>query len=226
MMGRLINFFLFMGLMFCSFTLDAETSVELGKNVQRVYEGIQDMTFSFEQTTYIESLEKEINKTGKSQLKRQNKFKIEYTGPRGRIYLANGKKIWFYQPGDTQVSVVKMNRANLTPEALSFLGGLGNLTREFKIDNLDQKTFKQVLGLDSKLKWLKLTPLNPDTSFQEIWMGFEGKSYLTRQAVFFNKSGNRTQYFFRDIAFNSGIADEVFEFKEKGVKEINRNSID
>lgn len=161
-----------------------------------------------------------MEKKGKTFFKKPGKIKVEYSGESGRVYVSNGKKLWVYDAGDTQVNVYEVNAETIPEEALTFLGGLGNLRAQFKVSAVSKEE-KTHLDIGENLDWLLLIPKNEKSKLDELILGFDKKTHLVNEAFLRNESGNTSHYFFKNVKVNNALADEEFEFKAgKGVKEI------
>ncbi len=196
------------------------------RSVEAKYAGLSDLTLNFKQTTYVAAMEQSISKVGMAKFQNPKKFNIEYTGAAGRMYVSDGKKLWYYLKGDTQVNVMQLSAKFISPEALSILGGFGSLFEHFAVSELSAAELKALAITQSNLKWLKLVPNNEDSSFQYYLMGFDIKTLLVNELVMLSKSENKTTYHLNSIQTNQGLTPETFTFKKDGVKEVKRERLE
>ncbi len=207
-------FFLF------SFSSYAITTEKIVQNVQKTYENAQDVSSEFSQKIVISSLEKEIEKTGKTIFKKPGKLYVEYDGEDGKLYVSDGKKLWIYEKGDNQVDVYSVSAQMLPEEALAFLGGLGNLSAQFKVSSLNKNELQKIKATPN-LDWLRLIPKNPKSNLEELILGFDPSTHLVTEAYLKNETGNLSHYHFKNVQLNQSIPDTKFVFvKPKGVREI------
>ena len=192
----------------------------LADKVQSSYEQTQDLKMDFVQDTYVEVLEQNVKKKGQAYFKKPGKFAIQYSGKRGREYISDGKKLWIFKKGDRQVQLYSLVHEQIPAEALSFLGGLGNLKRDFAVETVDPKKEKNLKIKKGDRKWLELTPLKKRSQIQWIVMGFDPQSYLAVEAYIFTESGNVSHYTFSSLVPNTNLSEDLFLFKKKGVKEV------
>jgi outer membrane lipoprotein carrier protein len=212
--------FNFSFLILLSLPLPASTTGEIVRQVQMTYEKANDVSSEFVQKVRVAALERDIEKTGKALFKKPGKLRVEYEGEEGRLYVSDGKKLWVYEKGDTQVNVYPVNPDTLPEEALAFLGGLGNLRTHFRPSALT-KNERKTLKVSDDLDWLLLIPKNPASQLDQLILGFDRSEHTVREAFLKNESGNLSHYFFKNVVLNSGLEDEQFVFvKPKGVKEI------
>ncbi len=193
---------------------------EIVRQVQSTYQKAQDASSEFVQKVKIAALGRQIEKTGKTFFKKPGKLRVEYDGEEGRLYLSDGKKLWLYDKGDTQVNVYPVNSSTLPEETLAFLGGLGDLKKQFRVSALSTSE-KKNLNPDLKLDWLLLIPKNPESHLDQLVLGFDPATHTVSEAYLKNESGNLSHYFFRNVKLNSNLPDTLFVFeKTKGIREI------
>lgn len=211
---------LLMGILFWPFSSSGATTQEIIQKVQKTYENAQDVSSEFSQKIVISSLEKEIEKTGKTIFKKPGKLYVEYDGDDGKLYISDGKKLWIYEKGDNQVDLYSVSAQMLPEEALAFLGGLGNLSAQFKVSSLNKKELQRIKATRN-LDWLSLIPKNPKSNLEELILGFDSSTHLVIEAYLKNETGNLSHYHFKNVQLNQSIPDAKFVFvKPKGVREI------
>jgi outer membrane lipoprotein-sorting protein len=183
------------------------------QKIQQAYEQAGDLSMEFVQQTYVALLDKQVRKTGSAQFKKPGKFLIRYEGAGGRQYLSNGKELYVFEAGDRQFQKYTVNEETVPSEALSFLGGLGNLSQDFAVEEVDPKTERSLKKIKPNLRWLELTPLKKRSTIQKLIMGFDKENALVQELFIFSESGNMSHYVFEKVAANTGLKDEIFEWK-------------
>lgn len=209
-----------LGMVCMAAPLYAESPEALAGKVQSAYESTKDLSMDFVQDTYVEVLERKVEKKGKAQFQKPGKFAILYEGKKGREYRCDGKTLWVYRNGDKQVEVYAVNDERVPAEALSFLGGLGNLTRDFAVETVDEKKWEHLGAKKGDLNWLELTPLKKRSQIQWLVMGFDPKTHLAQEVYFLTDSNNLSHYRFKKVEPNRGIPADAFEFSKPGIKEL------
>ncbi len=218
-MKKLLAFLTF-SLLTMPLYLKAASTEEVIKQVQSTYDQAADVSSEFVQKVKIASLEREVEKKGKALFKKPGKLRVEYDGDEGRLYVSDGKKMWLYEKGDTQVQVFDMTSKTIPDEALTFLGGMGNLRAQFRVSGLSENEKKSIKA-NPNLDWLLLIPKNPESQMEELLMGFDRQLHTVSEAYLKNESGNVSHYFFSNVRLNAALPDTEFSFdKPKGVKEI------
>ncbi len=192
----------------------------IAQQVQKSYEATQALRMDFVQETYVEVLEQKVNKRGQAQFKKPGKFWIRYEGSPARRYQSDGKKLWIYQEGESQVQTLKVDEGTVPSEALSFLGGFGQLTQDFAVEEVDSQKWKSLQAEKGSLQWMELTPLRKRSAIQWLVVGFDPQTHLAAEIYFLTDTGNLSHYRFSSVLANGEIGDEIFEFREKGVKAV------
>jgi len=134
-------------------------------------------------------------------------FRWEYLKPHPQLIVADGKKVWVYDPDLQQVTV----RAQGVEEQNSPLAALID-TRK-----LDQDFLIKEAGSEGGLNWLVLTPRNQEqASFESARLGFGPAGLAQMQVV--DALGQRTEIAFSGWKRNPGFAKGTFAYTPpKGV---------
>lgn len=111
--------------------------------------------------------------SGRVALSAPRLFRWEYVKPYAQLIVADGKKVWIYEPDLQQASV----RDQGTEEQSSPLAAL------LEPGRLDQQFNVVEAGMRDGLDWLQLTPKdNSSASFQSARLGF-GKQGLEKMEI-------------------------------------------
>lgn len=159
--------------------------------------GLKGLDGQFEQKLYdLDGRLKETS-SGRVALSAPRLFRWEYATPYEQLIVADGDKVWVYDPDLEQVTV----RAQGPEEQNSPLAALvdpAKLERDFNVRE----------GAESEgLSWLQLSPRDADqASFSSARLGFKGASLVRMEVV--DTLGQRTEVTFsgwkRNPAFDSG----------------------
>ena len=198
---------------------DVVTALEKG------YAGLQDVQADFSQKTTISAINREQKGAGEVMLKRPASatamFRFNYTKPKQQI-ISNGKQVWFYTPENKQVLVnsVATMFAGGNSIALSYLTGLGHVSRDFDI------AFSSVPQDKSGNYQLELTPKKPSAVLAKLQLTVSAEAVGQMQAsgnvtnifpvvssVVHDAGGNRTRIDYSRTRVNKGLADAKFNFK-------------
>ncbi|MBI4373898.1 MAG: outer membrane lipoprotein carrier protein LolA, partial [Deltaproteobacteria bacterium] len=111
---------------------------------------------------------------------------------------SDGKRLWIIHPGEKEV--IDDIRSQVSPEALAFLGGLGEMERDFQVT-------ERPSGQGGKLT---LTPRREDSPFKKIVLTIDPKSNLAREAELFPKNGNKSLYRFERMTVKKDASSDLF----------------
>ncbi|MBY0235984.1 MAG: outer membrane lipoprotein chaperone LolA [Burkholderiaceae bacterium] len=137
--------------------------------------------------------------SGTFEFQRPNQFRFAYAKPFEQLIVADGQKVWIFDPDLKQASSRRMNQAlGATPAAL--LAG-GNLERDFKL---------KALASEGGLDWVQAEPKLADGGFQSLKIGFKGSVLAALEIV--DGFGQRSRLDFSAVNANASVAAERFRF--------------
>lgn len=130
------------------------------------FEGWHGLQADFEQRVYdADNKLQELSK-GHLSIGMPSRFKLKYTKPFEQLYLADGKKLWFYDTDLEQVTVSKQE--NILAQTPAMI--LSNPKE------LDKHYFIKELANSNNTAAFELTPLQKGGQFETIRLGFiDGK---------------------------------------------------
>ncbi len=171
------------------------------EHLDAFYKGIKTMQAGFVQTSFDENGKPAQTSEGVFALQRPGKFRFEYTKPYRQLYVADGGKIWNYDPDLEQV-IVKSTGSALGDTPALLLSGERPLERDFSITDLKRD--------GSDLQWLELRPKKGESSFKSVRLGFSSRGLRLMEVV--DALGQTTRLQFRDIKVNRPLPDKLFRF--------------
>ena len=126
----------------------------------------------FTQTVTSSDGAKKKTSSGYFEFARPNRFRFVYVKPFEQVLVADGKKVWMFDPDLNQVSTRSLDDAlGATPAAL--LAGQA-LEKDFDLAAQPAK---------DGLEWVKATPKTKDGNFQFLNVGFRGKELAALEIV-------------------------------------------
>jgi outer membrane lipoprotein carrier protein len=132
---------------------------------------------------------------------RPGKFRWSYDKPHPQLLVADGSKLWIYDPDLKQVTVKRIDRAiSSTPAAL--LAGKEDITALFTLRDG---------GTADGLSWVEASPKTADTGFDRVRIGLRGKTLAAMEL--FDQLGGHTRLAFSDVKVNVPVSPEDFRFK-------------
>ena len=153
----------------------------------------------FTQTVTSPDGAKKKTSSGHFEFARPNRFRFTYTRPFEQTIVADGQKVWIYDADLNQASSRKMSQAlGATPAAL--LAG-GALDKDFEL--------KPEAPRDG-LEWVQAVPRAKDSGFQQLRIGFKGKTLATLEIV--DSFGQKSLLQFNGLETNVALAPDSFRF--------------
>ncbi|MFT3762419.1 MAG: outer membrane lipoprotein chaperone LolA [Pseudoxanthomonas sp.] len=169
--------------------------------------GLKGLDGQFAQQVYDGSGRLKESSSGRVALSAPRQFRWEYVKPYEQLIVADGKKVWIYEPDLQQVSV----RDQGAEEQNSPLAALLDPVR------LDRQFNATETGVRDGLDWLQLTPKgDAEAGFQNASLGF-GSHGLEKMEVV-DGVGQRTVIEFSGWKRNPSFAGGTFTYAPgKGV---------
>jgi outer membrane lipoprotein carrier protein len=131
---------------------------------------------------------------------RPGKFRWTYEKPHKQLLVGDGSKLWIHDPDLNQVTVKRIDRAiSSTPAAL--LAGRDDITALFTLRDA---------GSSDGLSWVEASPKAPDTGFERVRMGLQGRTLAAMELH--DQLGGRTLLRFSDLKANATVPAETFAF--------------
>jgi outer membrane lipoprotein carrier protein len=173
--------------------------------VERSFAHMKDLSSDFIQI-FQDSLNRKQQESGHLYLMRPKMMRWEYKNPEDKLFISDGKTVYFYVPGDHQVNkeAVKNSLDDRVP--LMFLLGQSNLHKEFtRFELLNTKPFFE------GTKVVRMYPKGK-TDFQEVVMEVDPASYFIRRLLLTHSDGSRSEFIFSGIRTNTGLRASLFDF--------------
>ena len=201
------------------------TLQEVVAALEQGYAGLKDMQASFSQTTTLPGLPKPQKGQGELYLRRPEQgaaqFRFDYKKPK-QLIVSNGKQVWFYQPENRQVIVTSMETMlkNGGSLAMSYLTGLGNVSRDFTVAFAKPARDRQNNYI------IDLTPRKPSPALAKLRLAISNKAVEKQRAtgtatagfpiifsVVMDAHGTETRIEYSKVRTNSGLSAGRFSFK-------------
>ncbi|HET9031734.1 MAG TPA: outer membrane lipoprotein chaperone LolA [Dokdonella sp.] len=163
-------------------------------------QGIQTVSAHFEQTVIGAKGNRGDTSAGTLALKAPRQFRWQTTTPYEQLIVADGNRVWIYDPDLEQVSV----RSQGAEEAHSPLAVLTDLSQ------LDHDFTATEAGSHDGLQWLKLVSKAKEPEFAFAELGFDSKNLL--QMRFEDALGNTTEIHFSDWKRDPRLGADTFTF--------------
>lgn len=162
--------------------------------------GTRSASGTFDQTVYAASGRQPQQASGRFAFQRPGKFRWEYERPYPQLLISDGTTLWSWDPDLNQVTVNTLDDAlGNTPAAI--LAGDGNVEDNFKLTEA---------GFSDGLDWLQAIPLQSDSAFESIRMGFADG--MLRRMELRDNFGQVTQIVFSSFSASVPAGPDAFRF--------------
>ncbi len=180
---------------------DADSVVE---GLQRRYDSTVDFVADFFQETNLKTLNRRVKAWGKVYFRRPGKMLWRYNEPKGQVFLADGKHLYYYQPEQKQVIKSRLSYAIRSDTPLSFLLGIGDLKRDFKAT---------LVSTDKEYYVVRLTPKEAMEGIGDFLLGIEIKEFDILWVQIEDAIGNVTTIRFSSMQRGVGLRDSIFNLQ-------------
>jgi outer membrane lipoprotein carrier protein len=184
---------------------DFESNIDA---LQKKYSQMKDLRMDFIQN-YHSPRHSPRTETGILYLRRPGMMRWEYQSPRQKLFVSDGKTIYFYLPEENQVQKTSVKESRDQRVPFLFLLGKGNLKKDF-----------------SKIEWAKndkpffegnqvlyAYPKKDIDEFARILMEFDPHSLQLQRITIFEVDGSKSEFVFTNIKENLGLNAQMFNFK-------------
>jgi outer membrane lipoprotein carrier protein len=166
---------------------------------------MNDLSSDFVQISQ-DTLNRKQEESGHLYMKKPGMMRWEYRKPEEKLFISDGKNIFFYVPADRQVTREPVSQAIDDRIPLMFVLGRSNLRNEFtRFELLSEKPF---LPGD---KLIRMYPKRK-TDLSEVVIEVDPVGYAIRRLIFAHTNGERSEFIFSNIQTNSGLKKQQFQF--------------
>jgi outer membrane lipoprotein carrier protein len=157
-------------------------------------------TARFEQQAYDRGGKVVDRSSGSFAFARPDRFRWAYEKPHQQVLIADGKRLWIYDPDLRQVTVKRIDAAiSSTPAAL--LAGRDDITKLFTLRDA---------GTADGLAWVEALPKAKDTGFDRVRLGLKGRTLAAMEL--YDQLGGHTLLRFEDLKANPPLPPSTFQF--------------
>jgi len=157
-------------------------------------------TANFEQQAYDRTGKVVDRSSGTFAFARPSKFRWAYEKPHKQLIVADGAKLWIYDPDLAQVTVKRIDAAiSSTPAAL--LAGRDDITKLFTLRDA---------GTSDGLAWVEALPKAKETGFERVRLGLRGR--LLAAMELYDQLGGHTMLRFSELRANAPLPAGTFSF--------------
>src|ERR1051325_1813668 len=178
---------------------------EIVTGVERSFVRMKDFSSDFIQI-FQDSLNRKQQESGHLYLMKPKMMRWEYKSPEDKLFVSDGKTVYFYVPADHQVNKEAVKNSFDDRVPLMFLLGQSNLRNEFtRFELLNTKPFfdgTKVVRMYPKRK----------TDLTEVTMEVDPATFFIRRLLLAHSDGSKSEFFFSSIRTNTGLRASLFDF--------------
>ncbi|MBN1379898.1 MAG: outer membrane lipoprotein chaperone LolA [Gammaproteobacteria bacterium] len=194
------------GFVFCILISATATAGEGLERLRSFSANLKSMQADFTQTIFDDQMRQLEVSRGQVVIQKPGKFRWDYKVPYVQHIVADGEKVWLYDPELEQVTVKPMVEA-LGSAPIALLSGEGDLDKQFKFTELGNIDGRQFVQLEVKIK-------DTDYGLMLLALGKENMDVMELK----DKLGRVTRIEFSNIKLNKNIDNKQFHFDiPKGV---------
>ena len=182
-------------LLLCCFS----TASAAAESLQGHFSKLNTWQADFVQTVSNKDTQTTSTSEGTLWLHRPNLFRLEYNKPYKQVYVADGKKLWFYDEDLEQISV-KPQGDSLDQTPAMILSQPQQLAKAYTITSREK----------GRYTLYNLVPKAADTGFDHIEIVFD-KDRLIEMHMF-DHFAQRTSLLFKNIHENQAVPPQRFRF--------------
>lgn len=116
-----------------SAAIDRQQARLILERVQSQYAQIESMRGLFRQDSYVAALDEGEQSSGEMIFAKPGRMRWSYKQPRSQEVVIKNGELWLYQPDKKQVMIDDIGNVLLSSLPISFLMGLGNITKDFDL---------------------------------------------------------------------------------------------
>jgi outer membrane lipoprotein carrier protein len=187
------------------FLAQAQNVHQLAQAVDGHYNHLRSLQADFTEIYRGEGMDRE--ESGTLWLKKPRKMRWEYRSPREKLFISDGKAVWFYLPAERQLRKTELKKLEDLRSPLAFLLGKSQLEKELR-------------GLSKAVDQLPLNPANTvlrgipaamTDRVSEVQLEITPSDQIVR-IVLIGADGATTEFRFANLKENPELGDDRFHF--------------
>jgi outer membrane lipoprotein carrier protein len=183
------------------------TQEEIVDKIQQHYREIKDLQADFHQETTLPMMNRVNEASGRLYLKIPGKMRWDYSVGQKKTVVIDGQTMWFYEPQERQVTVTDLDRLPNSRELLTFLTGMGEVKKEFRL-NASEPSQETREGYVT----VHLLPRSDTSQWTHLRLLVDPKNFQVVQTAFEGVQGDRTVIDYSNIRTDVGLSGDLFKF--------------
>ncbi|HEX8775204.1 MAG TPA: outer membrane lipoprotein chaperone LolA [Pyrinomonadaceae bacterium] len=190
-------------------SIRAQPQGEVGELIKRIetrYGRMRGLAADFEQT-YSGPGVRARRESGRLFLERPRRMRWEYDPKPGKLFIVNGREVWFYVPADREATHADTSQVSDARFPFLFLLGNTNLRRMFRSITLIEQQ-----GSSPGTRTLRLTPRVNIPSLREIYLEVQTDATISGIKIV-DEAGTTSEVSLTNVRENFVAPPEAFQFR-------------
>jgi outer membrane lipoprotein carrier protein len=173
--------------------------------IESRYGRMRGLAAEFEQT-YSAQGSRERRERGRLVLQRPRRMRWEYDPKPGKLFIVNGRDVWFYLPADREAIHADLNNVSDARFPFLFLLGQTNLRREFRSITLVETDGQ------AETRLLRLVPRGASSGLREIFLEVYPDGRIVKVKLL-DEAGAASEVVLNNVRENFIAPLDAFEFR-------------
>jgi outer membrane lipoprotein carrier protein len=149
---------------------------------------------------------RERRERGRLVLERPRRMRWEYDPKPGKLFIVNGRDVWFYVPADREATHADLNNVSDARFPFLFLLGQTNLRREFRSITLAPN------DAQAETRMLRLVPRTASTGLREVILEVYADGRILKVKML-DEAGAASEVTLTNVSENYIAPADAFEFR-------------
>jgi outer membrane lipoprotein carrier protein len=168
------------------------------------YNNLKTMQVEFSQTlVYATQPTAKRTESGVLYLKKPGRMRWDYRDPAQKLFLSDGKDIYFYSPAANRVEKSKLKETEDMRAPLAFLIGRLDFQRDFK---------EYIIRSEGADKWITAKPRSESAPYKEVQFLLKPTLEISRLRVM-GQDQSVMEFQFQNERLNPKLDDKMFQFQ-------------
>lgn len=197
--------------------VSAQTDLDrLIDGLQARYGKMRGLAADFTQI-YVDRAGRRLREQGSLLIKRPGKMRWEYTSPEPKLFLTDGRKVYFYVPAEKQMTITPIRESDDPRTPFLFLLGRSQLRKDFaRISKAQEAPVRPGNVV------LELVPKKSVSSFKYGYAEVDPQTAQVHRIALVNASGGRSDFLLTNLREDYTAEDDKFILKPPpGVRVLN-----
>jgi outer membrane lipoprotein carrier protein len=150
----------------------------------------------------------EMSESGTFWMKKPGLMRWEYREPETKLFVADGRDSYLYNPQDRQVMVRRFSPAELHSTPLQFLLGRGDILKSFSVSR-ESESAARIQGT----VLLRLVPREDDPNYSYFDLECDQNTFDLRRILIRERTGNTSEFILTNVTTNVKVDSNKFAFK-------------